>query len=50
MLAFQNLLRERRVNTHIRRSRGRAIAAACGQLARQDRLAHAPVGLTIDGH
>lgn len=29
---FQTLLRERGVNTHIRRSRGRDIAAACGQL------------------
>lgn len=29
---FQELLRERHVNTHIRRSRGRDIAAACGQL------------------
>lgn len=29
---FQTLLRERHVNTHIRRSRGRDIAAACGQL------------------
>ncbi len=29
---FQELLRGERVNTHIRRSRGRDIAAACGQL------------------
>jgi 23S rRNA (adenine2503-C2)-methyltransferase len=29
---FQRLLRARGVNTHIRRSRGRDIAAACGQL------------------
>jgi len=32
---FQDILREERVNTHIRRSRGRDIAAACGQLRRQ---------------
>jgi 23S rRNA (adenine2503-C2)-methyltransferase len=36
-LGFQNVLREHGVNVHIRRSRGRDIAAACGQLARQDR-------------
>jgi len=29
---FQEILRERGVNAHIRRSRGRDIAAACGQL------------------
>jgi 23S rRNA (adenine2503-C2)-methyltransferase len=33
--AFQEILRERRVNAHIRRSRGRDIAAACGQLRRE---------------
>jgi 23S rRNA (adenine2503-C2)-methyltransferase len=30
--AFQEILRERHVNAHIRASRGRDIAAACGQL------------------
>jgi len=30
--AFQQILRDRRVNAHIRASRGRDIAAACGQL------------------
>ncbi len=35
-LAFERLLRSLGVNVHIRRSRGRDIAAACGQLARQD--------------
>ena len=30
--AFQDVLRTERINTHIRRSRGRDIAAACGQL------------------
>jgi 23S rRNA (adenine2503-C2)-methyltransferase len=37
MFSFQNVLRSAGVNTHIRRSRGREIAAACGQLARQDK-------------
>jgi len=32
VLRFQEILRERGVNTHIRASRGRDIAAACGQL------------------
>ena len=29
---FQDVLRNRHINTHIRASRGRDIAAACGQL------------------
>ena len=32
VVAFQNILRGRFINTHIRASRGRDIAAACGQL------------------
>jgi 23S rRNA (adenine2503-C2)-methyltransferase len=36
--AFQSILRGHRVNTHIRASRGRDIAAACGQL-RHERAA-----------
>ncbi len=32
---FQEVLRERKVNAHIRASRGRDIAAACGQLRHQ---------------
>jgi 23S rRNA (adenine2503-C2)-methyltransferase len=36
VFAFQTILRGAGVNVHIRRSRGREIAAACGQLARQD--------------
>ena len=36
MHAFQKLLVGAGVNAHIRKSRGREIAAACGQLARQD--------------
>ena len=38
VLSFQSALRERGVNAHIRASRGRDIAAACGQL-RHERLA-----------
>jgi len=37
--SFQNALRAAGVNAHIRKSRGREIAAACGQLARQEKTA-----------
>jgi 23S rRNA (adenine2503-C2)-methyltransferase len=37
--AFQNLLRARGINVHIRRSRGRDIAAACGQLRHEKQMA-----------
>jgi len=37
MFAFQAVLRAQHVNAHIRKSRGREIAAACGQLARQEK-------------
>jgi 23S rRNA (adenine2503-C2)-methyltransferase len=43
VFAFQNTLRTAGINVHIRKSRGREIAAACGQLARQDRNAKLPV-------
>ncbi|MHC4809120.1 MAG: dual-specificity RNA methyltransferase RlmN [Planctomycetota bacterium] len=39
VLRFQNELRSRRINTHIRASRGRDIAAACGQLRHEKRTA-----------
>jgi 23S rRNA (adenine2503-C2)-methyltransferase len=39
VFSFQNALRASGINVHIRKSRGREIAAACGQLARQDRHA-----------
>ena len=45
MLEFQTALRSSGVNVHVRRSRGRDIAAACGQLARQDTTR--PITLTI---
>ena len=50
MLAFQTELRSRGVNAHVRQSRGRDIAAACGQLARQDQPADAatPAPLPIN--
>lgn len=37
VLEFQRLLRARNINTHIRASRGRDIAAACGQLRHERR-------------
>lgn len=37
VLEFQRILRDARVNTHIRASRGRDIAAACGQLRHEKR-------------
>lgn len=36
VFTFQSTLRALHVNCHIRKSRGREIAAACGQLARQE--------------
>jgi 23S rRNA (adenine2503-C2)-methyltransferase len=36
VLEFQKVLRARNVNAHIRRSRGRDIAAACGQLRHEN--------------
>ncbi len=54
MLAFQQVLRAGGVNAHVRKSRGRDIAAACGQLARQetrrssmDHQRAIPVNLTV---
>jgi 23S rRNA (adenine2503-C2)-methyltransferase len=46
VFSFQNILRSAGVNVHIRKSRGREIAAACGQLARQDRQG---VAVTVGG-
>ena len=37
VLAFQDILKRRRVNVHIRASRGMDILAACGQLRRDRR-------------
>ncbi|MCI0365871.1 MAG: 23S rRNA (adenine(2503)-C(2))-methyltransferase RlmN [Phycisphaerales bacterium] len=40
VLAFQQVLRSNRVNVHVRASRGRDIAAACGQLRHEHRDAN----------
>ena len=45
MLEFQTALRTSGVNVHVRRSCGRDIAAACGQLARQDTTR--PITMTV---
>jgi 23S rRNA (adenine2503-C2)-methyltransferase len=37
VLAFQQILRRERINAHLRASRGRDIAAACGQLRHEHR-------------
>jgi 23S rRNA (adenine2503-C2)-methyltransferase len=42
---FQRILREAGVNTHIRASRGRDIAAACGQLRHEVRAGSDAVGI-----
>lgn len=39
--AFQEILRARRINSHIRSSRGRDIAAACGQLRHENKASKA---------
>lgn len=41
---FQEVLKTRRINTHIRASRGRDIAAACGQLRHEAGGEKAPAG------
>ncbi len=46
VLHFQRILRERGVNTHIRASRGRDIAAACGQLRHEQAAAPVRLGIT----
>ena len=44
VVTFQEILRKGGVNAHVRKSRGRDIDAACGQLRRkQEQLASAPV-------
>lgn len=42
VLRFQNILRSRDVNVHIRASRGRDISAACGQLRHEQSSAMSP--------
>jgi 23S rRNA (adenine2503-C2)-methyltransferase len=43
VMAFQELLRRNGINAHVRKSRGRDIAAACGQLRRQENAAREPL-------
>ena len=42
VVAFQNILREAGINTHVRKSRGRDIDAACGQLRRKQSAPDVP--------
>jgi 23S rRNA (adenine2503-C2)-methyltransferase len=44
---FQRLLRARHINTHIRASRGRDIAAACGQLRHESAPTPTPITSSI---
>lgn len=41
VLTFQKALRDHGINSHLRASRGRDIAAACGQLRHEQRSSHA---------
>jgi len=47
VLRFQKILREHRRNAHIRASRGRDIAAACGQLRHEARQGTAPADSVV---
>ncbi len=50
VVAFQDILREAGVNAHVRRSRGRDIDAACGQLRRKAMESQPPVAaVTVEG-
>lgn len=51
VVAFQTILRDAGVNAHVRKSRGRDIDAACGQLRRKEeqRRADGMVSLTVEG-
>ena len=42
VVAFQNILRDAGINVHVRRSRGRDIDAACGQLRRKQTAPDVP--------
>ena len=45
VLTFQDVLRRGGVNTHVRKSRGRDIAAACGQLRRREQQKMVQLGV-----
>ena len=50
VIEFQSILRDAGVNAHVRKSRGRDIDAACGQLRRKEqerRRDQGLVGLTV---
>ena len=47
--AFQNILRDAGVTTHVRRSRGRDIDAACGQLRRKQTARDVPELVQLGG-
>lgn len=47
VVQFQEILRRNGVNAHVRKSRGRDIAAACGQLRRHENEKQADARLTI---
>lgn len=49
VVAFQNTLRAAGVNAHVRRSRGRDIDAACGQLRRKQSAATPPELVQLGG-
>ena len=49
VVAFQNILREAGINTHVRKSRGRDIDAACGQLRRKQTAADVPELVRLGG-
>jgi 23S rRNA (adenine2503-C2)-methyltransferase len=48
VMRFQTILRENNVNAHVRKSRGRDIDAACGQLRRNEKLAQITIGKSIE--
>jgi 23S rRNA (adenine2503-C2)-methyltransferase len=47
VLTFQNVLRANGVNAHVRKSRGRDIDAACGQLRRKQEQESAVPAVTV---
>ncbi len=49
VVIFQDILRANGVNAHVRKSRGRDIDAACGQLRKRQDEARAGVSLTVAG-
>jgi len=47
VVQFQEILRDKHVNAHVRKSRGRDIDAACGQLRRKEQQKQGTVTLTV---